>query len=91
MSGGSMDYLYRKVEAASFRLSTPQRRAFAHHLEKVAKALHDIEWVDSNDYVEGKETEAIEACLTQVATLNQLVTETKATLLALTVELDKLK
>ena len=53
MSGGSYDYLYHKVEEVADQLDgdrSPLRRAFAEHLHKVAKALHDIEWVDSGDY-----------------------------------------
>jgi hypothetical protein len=64
MSGGSMNYLYSKLEYdATFNLDTPERRAFRKHLERVAKALHDIEWVDSGDYSLGEENEAIRACL----------------------------
>jgi hypothetical protein len=64
MSGGSMNYLYSKLEYdATFNLDTPERRAFRKHLERVAKALHDIEWVDSGDYGLGEENEAIRACL----------------------------
>ncbi len=64
MSGGSMNYLYCKLENdADFKQTTPERKAFALHLVKVAKALHDIEWVDSCDYRPGDESEAIRACL----------------------------
>lgn len=64
MSGGSMNYLYSKLEyEANFLSNTPERRAFTSHLQKVAKALHDIEWVDSSDYGPGDENEAIRACL----------------------------
>lgn len=66
MSGGSMDYLYSLLEyKAEFELSSPERVAFKEHLEKVAKALHDIEWVDSGDYGEGAEIEAIRACFSK--------------------------
>jgi hypothetical protein len=58
-----MNYLYSQVESANFRLHTPERRAFAKHLAKVAKALHDIEWVDSCDYGPGDENAAIMACI----------------------------
>lgn len=64
MSGGSMDYLHQRVGEASFNLSTPLRRAFRAHLSLVAKALHDIEWVDSGDYGKGDEEAAIRAVLT---------------------------
>jgi len=52
MSGGSWDYLCYKVEEAAGRLkreNCPSRRAFGNHLEAVAFALHEIEWVDSCD------------------------------------------
>ena len=52
MSGGSMDYLYIKVDEVADMLmheKSPARRAFGKHLKKVAHALHEIEWVDSGD------------------------------------------
>ena len=66
MSGGSYDYAYRHVEefARDRRATdTPLRRAFRAHLVLVAKAMHDIEWVDSHNYVPGDEDEAIRAVL----------------------------
>lgn len=64
MSGGSMNYLYSKLlYQADFECNTPERVEFAAHLELVAKALHDIEWVDSGDYGPGDETAAILACI----------------------------
>lgn len=63
MSGGSMDYLYSRVRYADFRRDTPLRRVFAEHLDQVADALHDIEWVDSSDYGPGDEDAAIRRCL----------------------------
>lgn len=75
MSGGSMDYLYQRVEDASFREDTPERRAFRKHLTLVAKALHDIEWVDSCDYGRGDETAAILACLPAGAVLISAIEE----------------
>lgn len=60
MSGGSMEYLFIRVEEENlFKENTPLRILFRRHLNLVAKALHDIEWVDSDDYGEGKEEEAI--------------------------------
>lgn len=66
MSGGSLNYAYTKVEdaAGGIYLDTPECRAFKAHLLKVAKALHDIEWVQSCDYGRGDEVEAIMACIT---------------------------
>lgn len=63
MSGGSLDYVYSRVESISFPADTPERRAFLAHLQLVAKALHDIEWVDSCDYGPGDENAAIRACV----------------------------
>jgi hypothetical protein len=66
-----MNYLYSKLEYdAEFSTDTPERLAFAKHIEKVAKALHDIEWVDSSDYGPGDENEAIRDCLSD-ATIRQ--------------------
>ena len=65
MSGGSREYLCYKVESQGHDLTnkneTPLRRAFGEHLIKVAKALHDIEWVDDGDYGKGDDDEAIKA------------------------------
>lgn len=64
MSGGSMDYLYSKIEHdGDFELNTPLRKRFKDHLSRVCKALHDIEWVDSGDYALGDEDAAILACI----------------------------
>lgn len=69
-----MNYLYSKLEyEANFREDTPERRAFAKHLKLVAKALHDIEWVESGDYGPGDDAEAIRACLSNGATLEAAV------------------
>lgn len=75
MSGGSMDYLYSKVEeaASQMRGGNPLREAFKAHLEKVAKALHDIEWVDSCDYGDGDENEAIRAVFQHAKRLRALL------------------
>jgi hypothetical protein len=83
MSGGSMNYLYSRLEYAEFDVDTPERRAFAQHLKLVAKALHDIEWVDSGDFGPGDENEAIRACLgdaVMLATVLEMAKEAVATL-----------
>lgn len=63
MSGGSYDYAYNKAEDMADSLcsktNSPLRRAFGRHLNLVAKAMHDIEWVDSGDYGTGDENDAI--------------------------------
>ena len=79
MSGGSMDYIYSRLEMdATFSEHTPERRAFAKHLQLVVKALHDIEWVDSSDYGPGGESEAIQACLREGAALEAAIEDAHA-------------
>jgi hypothetical protein len=68
MSGGSMDYLYSKIEYAEFKTDTILRRAMRQHLWKVAAALKAIEWNDSGDGADG-EDELIRACLPEGAEL----------------------
>ena len=68
MSGGSYDYVYSKVQQIDIRkVEDPDvqklREAFQEHLNLVAEALHDIEWVDSCDYGAGDEVRAIRAVL----------------------------
>ena len=76
MSGGSYDYSYRRVEEFAESLEADQRRVegrdkyatqeraeFAALLRVVAKAMHDIEWVDSCDYGAGDENDAIMSAL----------------------------
>jgi hypothetical protein len=66
MSGGSLDYAYAHVsDAASAirtrRANSPLHMAFAAHLDLVAQALRDLEWVLSGDTVAGGEVGAIRA------------------------------
>lgn len=72
MSGGSMDWLYLRVRDADFKLNSPERVAFRHHLMLVAKALQSIEWNDSGD---GDDQEApnIMACIALSAEENKLL------------------
>ena len=67
MSGGSLDYIYGKVSDASdnilSRSRNPLHIAFAKHLIKVSRALHDLGWVLSGDCSEPSEEEAIRAVL----------------------------
>ena len=72
MSGGSMNYLYVHVGEVADRLAlstSPVRRAFGEHLALVAKALHDVEWVDSADYGPGDENAAIRRVVSQAQEL----------------------
>ena len=65
MSGGHYDYAYERIDDLVCRIerTTPLRKAFVRHLVKVAKAAHDIEWVDSNDNSPGHENAAIREVL----------------------------
>ena len=67
MSGGSLDYLYRRVNEVAAELRSRSHcavhSAFATHLDKVAKALHDLEWVWSADYAVGDELDAMRAVI----------------------------
>ena len=69
MSGGSLDYAYCKVEdiASSIlsRAETPLHKAFAKHLQMVASALHDLEWVWSGDCSPGDEEKSIRKIITR--------------------------
>lgn len=90
MSGGSMNYLYSRIECdANFELNTPERRAFKKHLEKVIKALHDIEWVDSCDYGPGDDSKAIRACLGDGAVLDAAIDQAHEAAKVLREELEK--
>jgi len=64
MSGGSMSYIYFKVEEAADYIrkteSNQRRLAFSNLLKLCATALHDIEWVDSGDMGTGDENKAID-------------------------------
>ncbi|MCK5138644.1 MAG: hypothetical protein KAQ85_02275 [Thermodesulfovibrionia bacterium] len=64
MSGGSYDYFCYKIDDIELKRNTTDNRriAFQKLLSLVSKAMHDIEWVDSGDYGEGDDHEAIDAC-----------------------------
>ena len=67
MSGGFYEYADYKLRSFirefAAEANTPLRKAFLAHLTDVAKAIHDIEWVDSGDYGPGDEDEAIKKVL----------------------------
>ena len=85
-----MNDLYAKLECeASFLCDTPERKAFNRHLAKVAKALHDIEWVDSGDYGPGDENDAIRACLGEGLVLEAAIEEAHDSMKALRAELER--
>ena len=72
MSGGSMDYLYFRVEDAVFATHSPERRAFRKHLHLVAKALKSIEWNDSGDG-DDEEIRNIMACVSHADVLQAAI------------------
>ena len=82
MSGGSLDYLYSKVEEGAITLNSmnisPTHTAFAKHLFKVAKALHDIEWVIDGDMGKGADMEAIMQVITKEDCLETIKEELKS-------------
>lgn len=74
MSGSSWDYFYQKLDAVALRLIESDPKQFSPEvlearfmlgglLRLAAGALHDIEWVDSNDKSPGDELEAISRVL----------------------------
>ncbi len=72
MSGGSYNYAWERVEdfvSIIRKKDCPLRRAFAEHMVLVAKAMGDIEMVDSGDYGQGDEIESIQAVLAPGAEL----------------------
>lgn len=92
MSGGSMNYLYSRIEMdATFSENTPERKAFARHLKLVAKALHDIEWVDSGDCGPGYESDSIRACLSSEFVLETTIADAQVMLEQLRSEIENAK
>ena len=78
MSGGSWNYAYSNLDDIAGRLDRsrePLRRAMAPKVRALAKALHDIEWVDSADYAPGDEEAAIRAFLTPADEAASVVSE----------------
>ena len=65
MSGGSLDYFYSRVSDVAQQIrekaETPVHLGFADHLDLVAVALRDLEWVWSGDKGLGDEDAAIMA------------------------------
>jgi hypothetical protein len=78
MSGGSYNYTCYKVDDFASSLEhgsrgNPLRIAFAAHLRLVAKAMHDIEWVDSGDYGTGDDEAALRAVLHPADEINAAI------------------
>lgn len=83
MSGGSYDYFCFKIEHFADQIESRAgknawRLAFANHLLLVAKAAKDIEWVDSGDYLEGDEDEAIKAVVSLASIAPEQIAKARA-------------
>ena len=69
MSGGSLNFVYAKLEDAideiQERARTELEFAFISHLGKVSKALLDLEWFYSGDSSEKKAMESIKQVLNE--------------------------
>lgn len=68
MSGGSLNYVYRKVEEVADMIreeekSTTLHKAFAAHLDLVAKALRSLEWEQSGDSGKGDADDDIRSAM----------------------------
>jgi len=81
MSGGSINYAYSKLDDAIVtirdRANTPLQRAFADHLDKVSKALHDLEWEWSCDYGLGDSDAAIRQVVGQCAEIERTMNDAR--------------
>ena len=81
MSGGSLDYVYSRVQEAAGSVRSmarsPKHRAFADHLVKVAKALHDFEWAASGDSSFEDAEEAIDAVVSPADVLANATAEAR--------------
>ena len=84
MSGGSLDYVFYKlddaVDSIEKRATTVLQKAFAAHLRDVSKALHDLEWVYSCDYSDGDEVEAIRKVVNKEMELEAATNDAKIAL-----------
>jgi hypothetical protein len=75
MSGGSYDYIYSSIQDIKLRNTDtdPRRAAMQKILKLVAKAMHDIEWVDSSDYGCGDDHKAIDDLLSAIGSDPEVV------------------
>ena len=84
MSGGALQYGYGNVEEQASQIlersRVPLHVAFAKHLFKVSKALHDLEWVLSGDTSPGDENKAIMDVITKRDIIDSTLEETKKVL-----------
>jgi hypothetical protein len=82
MSGGSLDYIYSRVEDAARTLASSNdvvHRAFAEHLGKVASALYMAEYVLSGDSSPSDDHKAILQVITPHDVLTSLIDNAEKT------------
>lgn len=82
MSGGSLDYVYSRVEDAARTLASSSdvvHQAFAEHLGKVASALYMAEYVLSGDSGPGDDHKAILQVITSQDVLASLIDDAEQT------------
>lgn len=97
MSGGSLDYVYSRVQDAADRIKgddRPMYRAFAKHLILVADALHAVEWEYSSDYAKGEAEADIKKVLgdsQQQRHLEEILTDMRKVHSAILAALDQSK
>lgn len=81
MSGGSYDYLCWKMDEAARQLQhkgqPAYRIAFGNLMRLCAKAMHDVEWVDSGDMGRGDDKESVMKCISHTDVLKVTVEEAK--------------
>lgn len=66
MSGGEWNYAYMRIDEIANKLlqeKNIKRKILGVLMQKLSKALHDIEWVDSEDYGKGDDTKEINEVL----------------------------
>lgn len=81
MSGGIYDYIYGRIDDIDIlggSLESPHRIAFQKLLKLVARAMHDIEWVDSGDYGTGDENKAIDDCFAFLTASPEIIAKAHA-------------
>lgn len=84
MSGGSLDYVYGRLNDAvneiNRRATTTLQKAFAKHLNDVSMALYDLEMLYSGDYGAGDEVESLSKCVSKNMVLDSIMIDAKLVL-----------
>lgn len=81
MSGGSLDYVYSRlndaIETIERRATTSLQRAFGKHLKDVSDALYNLEMLYSHDFGAGDEIESLSKCVSKEMVLSSVVDDAK--------------